>query len=180
MHLRIFFFFAFSVFVLFFFLNLIHISQMDIFMTAKHVMHNIFFLSVFNKHNRGDIQLRFKQNKHHPFNPMFSMIFFLLQTNASLFFHSLKYYTVKKNKNPNMYSFTLSCNFLLGGGGGGGRQQPCSATICQNTFWSWQNGIVQCLQFLCFTQRVLITVVHDKISTYSHPKNAATQVFTFH
>lgn len=72
-----------------------------------------------------------------------------------------------------MYIFTFSCN-------SGGKQQPCSimlkyisVTICQNTFWSWQNGILQCLQFICFTQRVLITVVHD-MNYY-----IVTQVFTF-
>lgn len=105
------------------------------------------------------------------------MIIFSSSDKCINVFHSLKYYTVKKTKKPNMYSFTLSCNFLLGSGGS-------TATMFSDHlpeyFLSWQNGIVQCLQFLCFTQRVLITVVHDKISTYSHPKNAATQVFTFH
>lgn len=147
------FFFSF-----FSFFDLIHISQMDIIMTAKHVMHSIFFFFVvFNKHNRGDIQLRFKQNKHHPFKPIFFNDFFFFRQMHHC--HSLKYYTVKKKQ----YVY-----FLLSSVTVGGKQQPCSvtlkhisATICQNTFWNWQNGILQCLQFICFTQRVLITVVHD-------------------
>lgn len=90
-------------------------------------------------------------------NPYFSMIFFFRQMHHV--FHSLKYYTVKKKL---CIFFTFSCN-------SGGKQQPSSillkhisVTTCQNTFWSWQNEIPICLQFLCFTQRVLITVVHDK------------------
>lgn len=140
------------------FFDLIHISQMDIIMTAKHVMHNN-FLFVFNKHNRGDIQLRFKQNKHHPFKPIFSMIFFFLQTNAPFFFHSLKYYTVKKKQ----------CIFLCSPVTVGGQ----TATIfyyAEMDFsvhppeyflklaeWKYFNAF----NSFCFTQRVLITVVHD-------------------
>lgn len=97
-----------------------------------------FFLFVFNKHNRGDIQLRFKQNKHHPFKPIFSMIFFFFRQMHHFFFHSLKYYTVKKKQ----CIFFLRSPVTVGG-----KQQPCfimlkhiSVTICQNTLWSWQNG----------------------------------------
>lgn len=57
-----------------------------------------FFLSVFNKHNRGDIQLRFKQNKHHPFKPMFFNDFSFSSDKCIVVFHFLKYYTVKKRK----------------------------------------------------------------------------------
>lgn len=59
-----------------------------------------------------------------------------------------------------MYIFTFSCN-------SGGKQQPCSfmlkhisVTICQAEVGKMEKKL-QCLQFLCFTQRVLITVVHD-------------------
>lgn len=177
------FFFSFSVFVIFFF-YLIHISQMDIIMTAKHVMHNIFFFCLFSI-NITEAIYNLDSNKTSTIhlNPCFSNDFSFSSDKCIVVFHFLKYYTVKKRKtnkkNLNMYSFTFSCN--SGGlGVGVGVQQLCSATICHNTIWSWQNGIVQCLQLLCLTQRVLITVVHDMISTYSQPKNAATQVFTFH
>lgn len=64
--------YKFIIFLFFFFLFKIHISQMDTIMTSKtQVMHNIF-----NKHNRSNIQLISKWNKHHLFsNPCLKLIF---------------------------------------------------------------------------------------------------------
>lgn len=95
--------FCFAFFLSFF--DLIHISQMDIIMTAKHVMHNNFFC-LFSI-NITDIQLRLKQNKHHPLKPILFNNFFSSDRCTNVFFHSLKYYTVEKEI---MFFFTFFCN----------------------------------------------------------------------
>lgn len=93
---------------------------MDIIMTAKHVMHNIFFFCLFSI-NITEAIYNWDSNKTSTIHltPCFQWLFFSSSDKCIIVFHSLKYYTVKKKqktKNP-ICIVLLSCNFLLGGGG---------------------------------------------------------------
>lgn len=146
MHLRIFFFSFFLFFPYFWFW--IHISQMDIIMTTKHDMHNIFFC-LFSMDITEEIY-NWDSNKTSTIhlNPyFFSMIFFRQMHHCFSFIKIL--YSQKTNKHKkqtkktNTYIFSFSCNSW------GRGQQPSSKrwNICQNTLWSWQK-ILQCPHFL--------------------------------
>lgn len=153
MHLRIYFF----SFLFFFFLFLIWYTFHK--WTSLWLLNTSCTISffVFHKHNRGDIQLRFKQNKHHPFKPIFFNDFFFFRQ----MHHCFSFFKILYSSKETICIFLFSPVTVGGTATMFYYAENISATICQNTFWSWQNGILQCLQFVCVTQRVLITVVHD-------------------
>lgn len=97
---------------------LIHISQIDVIMTTKHDMHEFFFVCFCfqHGHNRGDIQLRFKQNKHHPFKPIFFPWFFSRQMH-----HCFSFIKILYSQKKRIYIFFISPVTVEGRG-----QQPSS------------------------------------------------------
>lgn len=101
MHLRIHFFHFFV------FFDLIHISQMDIIMTAKHVMHNIFFLFVFINITEAIYNSDSNKTSTIHLNPYLQCVFFFFFRQMHHCFHSLKYYTVQRKQ---YVYFIFSCN----------------------------------------------------------------------
>lgn len=129
---------------------LIHISQMDI--TTNGLLNttctiSFFFLFLFNGHNRGDIQLRFKQNKHHPFEPIFfPWFFFSRQMHHCFSFIKILY--SQKTKTIRRF-FLFSCNSC----GVGGSNQVLSAETSARILCEVGRKYFNVFTSFCFTQR---------------------------